>query len=93
HDWGFILFGLGTAWNVTNICKESSVCIFGLGIVGLSLSVKLVIFVLGTVEQGARLRGTTQIIGVDTNAEKYDKGKSFRVTEFINPNDCNEPVQ
>ncbi|KAF6153409.1 hypothetical protein GIB67_003599 [Kingdonia uniflora] len=73
--------GLGAAWNVANISKGSTVVIFGLGTVGLSVA------------QGAKLRGAARIIGVDTNAEKYDKGKSFGVTEFINPDDCNEPVQ
>ncbi|KAF6173273.1 hypothetical protein GIB67_026968, partial [Kingdonia uniflora] len=46
------------------------------------------------VEQGARLRrGAAQIIGVDTNAEKYDKAKKFGVTKFVNPKDRDKPVQ
>ncbi|XP_010248788.1 PREDICTED: alcohol dehydrogenase-like 6 [Nelumbo nucifera] len=73
--------GLGAAWNVANISEGSNVVIFGLGTVGLSVA------------QGAKLRGASRIIGVDTNPEKYKKGKAFGITEFINPADCNEPVQ
>ncbi|KAF5207952.1 alcohol dehydrogenase [Thalictrum thalictroides] len=73
--------GLGAAWKVADINKGSNVVIFGLGTVGLSVA------------QGAKLRGASRIIGVDTNPEKFDKGKIFGVTDYINPNDCNEPVQ
>ncbi|PON53607.1 Alcohol dehydrogenase superfamily, zinc-type [Trema orientale] len=91
--------GLGAAWNVADISKGSTVVIFGLGTVGLSVA------------QGAKLRGASRVIGVDTNPEKVEKGlsnlkflvnnvfyfgstaKAFGITEFINPNDCNEPIQ
>ncbi|XP_062159960.1 alcohol dehydrogenase-like 6 isoform X1 [Alnus glutinosa] len=73
--------GLGAAWNVADISKGSTVVIFGLGTVGLSVA------------QGAKLRGASQIIGVDTNPEKGEKAKAFGVTEFLNPNDTNEPMQ
>ncbi|GMN46152.1 hypothetical protein TIFTF001_015339 [Ficus carica] len=73
--------GLGGAWNVADVSKGSTVVIFGLGTVGLSVA------------QGAKLRGASRIIGVDTNPEKGDKAKAFGITEFINPNDCNEPIQ
>ncbi|PON57745.1 Alcohol dehydrogenase superfamily, zinc-type [Parasponia andersonii] len=72
--------GLGAAWNVADISKGSTVVIFGLGTVGLSVA------------QGAKLRGASRIIGVDTNPEKVKKAKAFGITEFINPNDCNEPI-
>lgn len=35
---GVVLLGLGAAWNVADISKGSSVVIFGLGTVGLSVS-------------------------------------------------------
>ncbi|XP_062027361.1 alcohol dehydrogenase-like 6 [Rosa rugosa] len=73
--------GLGAAWNVADISNGSSVVIFGLGTVGLSVA------------QGAKLRGASAIIGVDTNPEKEEKAKAFGITEFINPNDSKEPVQ
>ncbi|GLT46548.1 hypothetical protein SLA2020_202920 [Shorea laevis] len=73
--------GLGAAWNVADISPGSTVVIFGLGTVGLSVA------------QGAKLRGASRIIGIDTNPEKCEKAKAFGVTEFLNPNDCNEPIQ
>lgn len=35
-----LILGLGAAWNVANISKGSTVVIFGLGTVGLSVSIK-----------------------------------------------------
>lgn len=37
-DNGVVLLGLGAAWNVADISKGSTVVIFGLGTVGLSVS-------------------------------------------------------
>ncbi|ONK63542.1 uncharacterized protein A4U43_C07F16300 [Asparagus officinalis] len=73
--------GIGAAWKVADISKGSTVAIFGLGTVGLSVA------------QAAKLRGASQIIGVDTNSDKYEKAKAFGVTKVINPGDCDEPVQ
>ncbi|XP_048329589.2 alcohol dehydrogenase-like 6 isoform X3 [Ziziphus jujuba] len=73
--------GLGAAWNVADITKGSTVAIFGLGTVGLSVA------------QGAKIRGASRIIGIDTNPEKSEKAKAFGITEFLNPNDYNEPIQ
>ncbi|TXG51777.1 hypothetical protein EZV62_024301 [Acer yangbiense] len=73
--------GLGAAWNVADISEGSTVVIFGLGTVGLAVA------------HGAKLRGASRIIGVDTNPEKCEKAKAFGVTEVVNSNDCNEPIQ
>ncbi|XP_042389906.1 alcohol dehydrogenase-like 6 isoform X1 [Zingiber officinale] len=73
--------GIGAAWNVADISKESTIVIFGLGTVGLSVA------------QAAKIRGASRIIGVDINPEKFEKGKTFGVTEYINPDECREPVQ
>lgn len=73
--------GLGAAWKVANISKGSNVVIFGLGTVGLSVA------------QGAKSRGASKIIGVDINPEKSGIAKSFGVTDFLNPNDYDEPIQ
>ncbi|KAK9058715.1 hypothetical protein SSX86_023557 [Deinandra increscens subsp. villosa] len=73
--------GLGAAWNVANVSKGSTVAIFGLGTVGLSVA------------QGAKIRGASRVIGVDTNPDKKEKAKAFGVTDFINPNEIEEPVQ
>ncbi|KAH9312170.1 hypothetical protein KI387_027205, partial [Taxus chinensis] len=72
--------GFGAAWKVANIEKGSTVVIFGLGTVGLSVA------------QGAKLRGASRIIGVDINPEKGAMGKAFGVTEFINPSDYKQPI-
>ncbi|KAE9453984.1 hypothetical protein C3L33_14147, partial [Rhododendron williamsianum] len=88
----FLTFGwLGAAWKVADIAGGSTVVIFGLGTVGLAVA------------QGAKIRGASQIIGVDTNPEKKGKdcprifsvvaAKIFGVTDFINPNDYDEPIQ
>ncbi|MBA0625782.1 hypothetical protein Godav_003551, partial [Gossypium davidsonii] len=37
-----------------------------------------------------RLRGASKIIGVDLNQEKFEIGKKFGVSEFINPTTCGE---
>ncbi|KAL7591382.1 hypothetical protein Lser_V15G33667 [Lactuca serriola] len=73
--------GLGEAWSVVDVSKGSTVAIFGLGNVGLFVA------------QGAKIRSTSRIIGVDTNPEKKEKSKAFGVTDFINPNDIDETVQ
>ncbi|ONH99284.1 hypothetical protein PRUPE_6G022900 [Prunus persica] len=73
--------GLGAAWNVADISNGSSVVIFGPGTVGLSVA------------QGAKLRGASQIIGVDTNPEKGENEKAFGITAFINPHDSKDPIQ
>nr|GME03194.1 alcohol dehydrogenase-like 6 [Ipomoea batatas] len=78
---GTQLLGLGAAWKVANVSEGSKVAIFGLGTVGLSVA------------QGAKLRGASQIIGVDTNPHKRDIAKDFGVTDFLNPNDSDEPIQ
>ncbi|GFP88533.1 alcohol dehydrogenase-like 6 [Phtheirospermum japonicum] len=72
--------GLGAAWKVANISRGSTVVVFGLGTVGLSVA------------RGAKMRGASRIIGVDTNPEKSDIAKAFGVTDFLNPNDHDQPI-
>ncbi|KAL1293306.1 alcohol dehydrogenase-like 7 isoform X2 [Arachis ipaensis] len=73
--------GVGAAWRTANVEPGSSVAIFGLGSVGIAVA------------EGARLCGATRIIGVDVNSEKYEIGKKFGLTDFINPKECgNKPV-
>ncbi|XP_027124577.1 alcohol dehydrogenase-like 6 isoform X2 [Coffea arabica] len=73
--------GLGAAWKVADISEGSTVAIFGLGTVGLSVA------------QGAKLRGASRIIGIDINPEKSEKAKAFGVTDFLNSSECKEPIQ
>ncbi|KAI3842398.1 hypothetical protein MKW92_047557 [Papaver armeniacum] len=67
--------GVGAAWKVADVEAGSTVAIFGLGAVGLAVA------------EGARTRGASKIIGVDLNPEKFETGKKFGVTDFINPKD------
>lgn len=72
--------GFGAAWNTANVQEGSKVAIFGLGAVGLAVA------------EGARLRGASQIIGVDINPDKFVKGKEMGITDFVNPTKCDKPV-
>lgn len=65
--------GVGAAWRTAQVESGSTVAIFGLGAIGLAVA------------EGARLCGATTIIGVDINPDKYETGKKFGVTHFVNP--------
>ncbi|XP_073224316.1 alcohol dehydrogenase-like 2 isoform X2 [Cicer arietinum] len=70
--------GVGAAWKVADVEKGSTVAIFGLGAVGLAVAV------------AAKQRGASKIIGVDLNQDKFEIGKQFGVTDFVNPSSCND---
>lgn len=70
--------GVGAALRTAKVESGSSVAIFGLGAIGLAVA------------EGARLCGATKIIGVDLNLDKYDIGKKFGVTDFVNPQNCGD---
>ncbi|KAH9690618.1 Alcohol dehydrogenase-like 2 [Citrus sinensis] len=78
NGWVQLWHGLGAAWKVAEVEEGSTVAIFGLGAVGLSVA------------EGARIRGATRIIGVDLNPEKFETGKKFGITDFINPATCGD---
>ncbi|XP_064088967.1 alcohol dehydrogenase class-3-like [Macrobrachium nipponense] len=42
---------------------------------------------------GCRAAGASRIIGIDINSDKFEPAKQFGVTEFINPNDHDKPIQ
>ena len=69
--------GVATGWGaVFNNCKVepgTSVVVFGLGAVGLS------------VVQAAKEAGASVIVGVDTNSKKKDIGIKFGCSDFFNP--------
>ncbi|CAL4929499.1 unnamed protein product [Urochloa decumbens] len=65
--------GVGAAWRLAKVEPGSSVAIFGLGSVGLAVA------------QGAKMCGASKIIGVDLNPDKEEIGRSFGVTDFVNP--------
>ncbi|KAK9946843.1 hypothetical protein M0R45_012286 [Rubus argutus] len=68
--------GVGAAWRTANVEPGSTVAIFGLGSIGLAVA------------EGARLCGATRIIGVDVNQDKFEIGKKFGLTDFINAANC-----
>ncbi|KDP36844.1 hypothetical protein JCGZ_08135 [Jatropha curcas] len=68
--------GVGAAWRTANVESGSTVAIFGLGSIGLAVA------------EGARLCGAARIIGIDMNPDKFEIGKKFGVTDFVNTGDC-----
>lgn len=70
--------GIGAAWKVADVEKGTTVAIFGLGAVGLAVAV------------AAKQRGASKIIGVDLNQDKFEIGKQFGITDFVNPSTCND---
>ncbi|KAL1917424.1 uncharacterized protein VTP21DRAFT_3817 [Calcarisporiella thermophila] len=77
-----ITTGYGAALKTAKVEKGSTVAVFGLGCVGLS------------VVQGAKAAGATRIIGVDTNPTKKPWGEKFGCTDFVNPLDHpDKPIQ
>ncbi|XP_076925442.1 alcohol dehydrogenase-like 7 [Bidens hawaiensis] len=70
--------GVGAAWKTANVEAGSTVAIFGLGAIGLAVA------------EGARLCGAKRIIGVDVNQDKFELGKKFGVTDFVNSRNCGD---
>lgn len=70
--------GIGAVLNTAKVEPGSSVAVFGLGGIGLS------------VVQGAVLAGAERIIGVDTNPKKFELAGQFGATEFINPSEVDD---
>ncbi|KAJ0900632.1 putative alcohol dehydrogenase [Helianthus annuus] len=70
--------GLGAACKRANVEAGTSVAIFGLGAIGLAVA------------EGARLCGAKKIIGVDVNPDKFEIGKKFGVTDFVNSRNCGD---
>ena len=70
--------GVGAACKTANVEAGSTVAIFGLGSIGLAVA------------EGSRLCGAARIIGVDVNPEKFEVGKKFGVTDFVNAKNCGD---
>ena len=74
--------GLGAVWNTCDVEGGSSVAVFGLGAVGLS------------VIQGAQMRGAKRIFAIDTNPGKFEIAAQLGATDCINPLDFpDKPIQ
>ena len=68
-----ITTGVGAVINTAKVEPGSTVAVFGLGGVGLS------------VIQGARMSGAQMIVGVDINDKKKAWGEKLGMTHFVNP--------
>ncbi|MCB1043535.1 MAG: S-(hydroxymethyl)glutathione dehydrogenase/class III alcohol dehydrogenase [Acidobacteria bacterium] len=76
-----ITTGIGAVLNTAKVEPGSTVAVFGLGGIGLS------------VVQGAVMAKASRIIGVDLNPAKFDVARAFGATEFVNPKDHAAPIQ
>ena len=73
--------GIGAVLNTARVEKGSSVAVFGLGGIGLS------------VVQGAKLAGASRIIAIDINDAKWPMAQKYGATDFVNPKKFTKPVQ
>jgi S-(hydroxymethyl)glutathione dehydrogenase/alcohol dehydrogenase len=74
--------GLGAVWNTCKVETNSTVAVFGLGAVGLA------------VVQGAKMAGSSRIICVDVNPDKFGMAKQLGATDCIDPRTLGDvPVQ
>ena len=73
--------GIGAVNKTAKVEPGSTIAVFGLGGIGLS------------VVQGAVLAKAGRIIAVDTNADKFEMAKLLGATDFVNPKDHDAPIQ
>jgi len=73
--------GIGAVLNTAKVAPGSTVAVFGLGGIGLS------------VIQGAVLAGATRIIGIDTNPRKFALAKQLGATDTLDPRDTPDAAQ
>jgi S-(hydroxymethyl)glutathione dehydrogenase/alcohol dehydrogenase len=73
--------GIGAVLNTAKVEPGSTVAVFGMGGVGLS------------VVQGAAIAGADQIIAVDTNPRKFELALQFGATETLDPADVGDVAQ
>lgn len=76
-----ITTGIGAVLHTSKVRPGSTVAIFGLGGVGLS------------VIQGAKIANASRIIAVDTNPSKYALAEKLGATDCVNPKDHDKPIQ
>ena len=73
--------GIGAVLYTAKVEPGSTVAVFGLGGVGLS------------VIQGATLAGAEQIIAIDKNPAKFELARDFGATHFLNPDESGDLVE
>jgi S-(hydroxymethyl)glutathione dehydrogenase / alcohol dehydrogenase len=76
-----ITTGIGAVFNTAKVQPGSTVAVFGLGAIGLS------------VIQGAVMAGAGRIIGIDVNSAKFDMARRFGGTDMVNPSEHPGPIQ
>jgi S-(hydroxymethyl)glutathione dehydrogenase/alcohol dehydrogenase len=76
-----ITTGIGAVLNTAKVEPGSTVGVFGLGGIGLS------------VVQGAVMAGAERIVAIDINEDKYEMARMLGATDFINPKNYDKPVQ
>ena len=76
-----ITTGIGAVLNTAKVEPGSTVAVFGLGGVGLS------------VIQGAVLAKAERIIAIDINEDKFEMAKMLGATDCINPKNYDQPIQ
>jgi S-(hydroxymethyl)glutathione dehydrogenase / alcohol dehydrogenase len=76
-----ITTGVGAVLNTAKVEPGSTVAVFGLGGIGLS------------VIQGAVMAKADRIIGIDINPSKFPMAEAMGATECVNPNDHDAPIQ
>ncbi len=76
-----ITTGIGAVLNTAKVEPGSTVAVFGLGGIGLS------------VVQGAVMAKAKRIMVIDINEDKFEMAKMLGATDFVNPKDYDKPIQ
>ncbi|MGK2942445.1 MAG: S-(hydroxymethyl)glutathione dehydrogenase/class III alcohol dehydrogenase [Immundisolibacter sp.] len=76
-----ITTGIGAVLNTAKVQPGTTVAVFGLGAIGLS------------VIQGAVMAGAGRIIGIDINSSKFDMARRLGATDTVNPKDHPVSIQ
>jgi S-(hydroxymethyl)glutathione dehydrogenase/alcohol dehydrogenase len=76
-----ITTGVGAVLNTAKVTPGSTVAVFGLGGIGLS------------VIQGAVLAKASRIIAIDINESKFEFARSLGATDCVNPKKYDAPIQ
>jgi S-(hydroxymethyl)glutathione dehydrogenase/alcohol dehydrogenase len=76
-----ITAGVGAVLNIAKVTAGSTVAVFGLGGVGLS------------VVQGAIMAKASRIIAVDLNPIKWTLAQALGATDYVNPKEHDRPIQ
>lgn len=76
-----ITTGIGAVLNTAKVQPGSTVAVFGLGGIGLS------------VIQGAVIANAGRIIAVDINEDKFEMARLLGATDFVNPKNYDKPIQ